>query len=304
MATVVTGAAGFLGRCLVDLLLARGETVLGIDRRPVHPRPGLAVLTTDLAGPDPQGRVRDALAGADRVFHLAALPGVRDQCPAGARHRDNVLATERVLAAVPLRTPVVFTSSSSVYGASAGGRPSHEHDPLHPRGGYARSKVAAELSCHARQAAGGRVVIARPFTVAGPHQRPDMALARWIDAAVRQRPLRLLGSPDCTRDITDVAQVAQALVALADREVTGTVNIGTGTAHRLADVVQAVSAALDVPVHTELVPAQPQEVPDTLADPARLRRMVGWAPETDLADLVARQAAAAGVTAPALAGLV
>lgn len=301
MTTVVTGAAGFLGRRLVELLLARGEPVLGIDRVPAAPRPGLTVLTADLAGPDPDGRVRDALATADRVFHLAALPGVRDRCPPAARHRDNVLATERVLAALPARTPLVFTSSSSVYGGSAAGRPSTERDPLRPRGGYARSKVAAELRCRARLAAGGRLVIARPFTVAGEHQRPDMALARWIAAAARGEPLRLLGSPDRTRDITDVAQVAQALVALADREARGLVNIGTGTGHRLAALAAAVGAALDVEVRTELVPAHPDEVPDTLADPARLRRWIGWAPQTDLPALVTRQVTAAAARAAELA---
>lgn len=302
MSTVVTGAAGFLGRSLVELLLARGEPVIGVDRRPVPPRPGLAVLTADLAHPDE--RVADALARADRVFHLAGLPGVRDNCPPQQRHRDNVVATERLLAVVPARTPVVFTSSSSVYGGAAGGRPSSERDPLRPRGGYARSKLAAERRCRARLAAGGRVVIARPFTVAGPHQRPDMALARWIDAAARGRPVRVFGSPGRTRDITDVAQVAQALVALADREVRGTVNLGTGVGHRLTELVAAVAAALDVAVRTEIVPAHPDEVPDTLADPTRLRRLIGWVPETDLAELVARQVAAArtGRPAPALAG--
>jgi nucleoside-diphosphate-sugar epimerase len=296
VASVVTGAAGFLGRSLVGLLLARGEPVVGIDRQPVPARPGLTVLAADLAEPDP--RVREALATADRVFHLAAVPGVRDRVPPWIRYRDNVQATELVLAAVPARTPLVFTSSSSVYGGSAGGRPSTEHDPLRPRGGYARSKVAAEARCRARLAAGGRVVIARPFTVAGPHQRPDMALARWIDAVARGRPVRIFGSPHRTRDVTDVAQVAQVLVGLADRGARGTVNVGTGTGHTLAALVAAVGAALDLPVRTELVPAHPDEVPDTLADPARLRRLLGWVPRTDLPALVARQVAASAAARP------
>jgi nucleoside-diphosphate-sugar epimerase len=300
MATVVTGAAGFIGRSLVTLLTGRGERVIGIDRVPMAPRPGFAALVADLAEPDE--RVRAALADADRVFHLAGLPGVRDRCPAGARHRDNVRATERVLAAVPARTPLVFTSSSSVYGGSAGGRPSAESDPPRPRGGYARSKAAAEARCRARLAAGGQVVIARPFTVAGPGQRPDMALAQWIDAVANGRPVRLFGSPHRTRDVTDVAQVARALVALADRGARGTVNLGTGTGHTLATLVAAVGAALDAEVRVELVPAHPDEVSDTLADTRRLRRWLGWVPHVDLPALVARQVAATPLRQPALAG--
>jgi nucleoside-diphosphate-sugar epimerase len=287
MSTVVTGAAGFIGRSLVELLLARGERVVAIDRLPASPRPGCTVLAADLAAAD--DRVAVVLAAADRVFHLAALPGVRDRRD---RHRDNVLATEAVLAAVPARTLVVFTSSSSVYGGSVAGRPSAEDDPLWPRGEYARSKATAETRCLARLAAGGRTLVVRPFTVAGPGQRPDMALARWIHAAAAGRPLRLHGSPYRTRDITDVAQVARALAALADREASGTVNLGTGTGHSLAALVAAVAGALDREVRTELVPAHPAEVSDTLADTRRLRRLLGWVPETDLPALVARQVAA------------
>lgn len=299
VATVVTGAAGFLGRSLVELLLARGERVVGIDRRPVPSVPGLTGTIADLAEPDEW--VREALTGADRVFHLAALPGVRDRLPESARHHDNVRATEQVLAAVPARTPLVFTSSSSVYGGSRARRPSGEQDPLRPRGSYARSKVAAEQRCRARSDAGGRIVIARPFTVAGPHQRPDMALARWIDDAAYGRPVRVFGSPDRTRDVTDVAQVARALIALADREWHGTVNVGTGTGHTLAELVSAVAAALDREIRTELLPAHADEVPDTLADPTRLRSLIGWAPRSDLPALVARQVAATPAPA-ALAG--
>jgi nucleoside-diphosphate-sugar epimerase len=286
MATVVTGAAGFIGRTLVDLLRARGERVVTIDRVPP------ADLVADLAAGDE--RVRAALADADRVFHLAALPGVRD---GRDRYRDNVFATEAVLAAVPARTPLVFTSSSSVYGGSADARPSAESDPPRPLGEYARSKLLAEQRC---LAAGGSVLVARPFTVAGPGQRPDMALARWIRAAATGRPVRVLGSPHRTRDVTDVAQVARALVALADRSATGVVNIGTGTGYSLAAMVAAVAAALDLEVRTELVPAHPAEPSHTLADTRRLRRLLGWAPETDLPELVARQVAATALPAVAV----
>lgn len=294
MATVVTGAAGFIGRSLLALLDSRGETVIGIDREPIPPQPGrtgFTALTADLA--EGGERVRAALATADRVFHLAARPGVREACLPALRFRDNVRATEVVLGTVPAGTPVVFTSSSSVYGGAAGGRPSAEPDAVRPRGGYACSKAVAEARCLARLAAGGRVAIARPFTVAGPHQRPDMALSRWIEAAATGSPLRIHGTPTRTRDVTDVAQVAQVLVELADREVCGVVNVGTGRGHTLAAMVAAVESAVDVPVRTELVPSHPDEVGDTLADPRRLRRLIGWVPETDLPALVARQAAAA-----------
>lgn len=186
----------------------------------------------------------------------------------------------------------MVTSSSSVYGGSAG-RPCAEGDPLRPRGGYARSKVQVEVHCAGRLRRGGAVTVARPFTVAGEGQRPDMALARWIEAARSGRPLMVFGCPERTRDVTDVAEVGRALLALTERGVRGVVNVGTGVGHPLGELAAAVGAALDAEVRTVVTPAAAVEVSHTLADTRRLRRLAGFVPRTDLPALVARQVAAA-----------
>lgn len=292
MVAVVTGAAGFIGSLLMARLAQR-EPVVGIDRRPVPAPAGATVLTADLLGPDPD--VRAALGQARVVYHLAGCPDVRDPRADVEQHRyrDNVLATAAVLAAVPLRTPLLVTSSSSVYGGSRKARPSAETDPLRPRGGYARSKLLVERLCEGRAQAGGLVTVLRPFTVAGEGQRPGMALARWIDSARRGQPLALLGSPHRTRDITDVRHVVQVLVDLADRRATGLLNIGTGVGHTLRELAEAVCAAVGVPLRTTLSLAHPAEVTHTLADTRALHRAIGWVPRTDLSDLVTRQLRAA-----------
>lgn len=293
MTVVVTGSAGFLGRAVVAALHRGGREVVGIDRRPAAPMGGGHVeIVADLLDADP-GAVH-ALRAAEGIIHLAGCPGVRDPRPdiGWHRHRDNVLATAAVLGAAGTRARVVAATSSSVYGGSADGRPCRETDPLRPRGGYALSKAAAEDLCQAHNAAGGHVVIARPFTVAGEGQRPDMALTLWIAAARAGQPLRILGSPDRTRDITDVRDLARALVALLDAGEPGPVNVGTGVGHRLGDLAAAVGAALGVAVRTRIEPAGPQEVPDTLADTTRLASLTGFVPVTDLAAVLARQVAA------------
>jgi nucleoside-diphosphate-sugar epimerase len=302
LAVVVTGSAGFIGRHLVALLAARGLAVVGIDRRPGTPAEAVE-LRADLVDAPGGGPCDDALAEADAVFHLAGRPGARDEgWPAGElarlRRRDNVLAAERVLARVRSEVPLVVVSSSSVYGGAGqgGGRPSRETDPLRPLGGYARSKVAVERRCAARAAAGGLVAVARPFTVAGEGQRPDMALARWLDDAARGEPLRVLGGLDRRRDLTDVRDVAAGLLRLAERAVAGPVNLGTGTAHTLGDLVAAVGAAVGVLPAVTVLPAGPEDPAATLADTARCRRRLGFVPRTDLPALVRRQAMAAGLT--------
>jgi nucleoside-diphosphate-sugar epimerase len=285
---VVTGGAGFIGRILVHEL-ARCGPVVSIDRRPMAQSDGITAITADLLDHAPE--VRAALGAAEVVYHLAGCPDVRDARPDAEelRYRDNVLATSAVLSAVPPDTPLVVTSSSSVYGGTADGRACTETDPLHPRGGYARSKLMVERLCEGRLQAGGLVCVARPFTVAGEGQRPGMAVSRWIAAVHEGRPLSLYGSPRRSRDITDVRDAARALAGLGAAGARGLVNIGTGVGHTIERIATAVCTALGVPPRFVIEPGHPAEVEHTLADTTRLRGLIGWVPHSDLDALVARQ---------------
>lgn len=291
MAIVVTGAAGFIGSNLVGHLRGAGREVVGIDRRHHPVLEGVRFVKADLS--EPSDEVDAALNEADMVLHLAGCPGVRDRSPdiAGRRHRDNVLAARRVLEATPQDTMVVLASSSSVYGGSDG-TPCRETQAPRPRGGYAISKVDAERLCATRAAGGGAVVAARLFTVAGERQRPDMALSRWITDISAGRAVQVYGSLERTRDITDVRDVCAAVLALAENQVHGVVNVGTGTSHTLGDLLSVVGAALDQEVRVDLTSAGHDDPHATLADPTRLFETTGLRPTTDLNALVRRQVAA------------
>jgi nucleoside-diphosphate-sugar epimerase len=299
---VVTGAAGFIGGHVVARLAGEGHQVVGIDRLPAPAGAAGAHLRLDLADPPNAEPLADALREADAVFHLAGRGGVRDTGPdvAAHRRRDNGLAAAAVLAATPLDTPIVVTSSSSVYGGArvVGGPegrvvPSHECDPLMPRGGYARSKVFVERLCARRRARGGLVTVVRPFTVTGPGQRPDMAVSRWLQAAAAGLPLQVLGSPDRRRDVTDVRQVAVALVDLVAHPNLDVVNLGTGVPVTLRDLLRAVGCAVGRELPVEVAPAAREEPAATCAHTGRLHDVLGWVPFTDLDELVAAQHAAA-----------
>lgn len=291
MPVVVTGAAGFIGGMLISALAADGERVVAIDRQPLPVcHPGVTVLHADLLDRDPAAC--DALAEADLVFHLAGWSGRRetDARPAARWYRDNVLATRVVLAAVPSRTPVVVTSSAAVYGRA--GRPSREDDPVRPLGGYGRSKVEVERLCAQRFVTGGTVSVARPFTVVGEGQRPDMAIAGWIEAVRTGAPVRLVGSPWHTRDIVDVRDVIRSLRAMATHGVVGLLNIGSGAPRTLADMVAAVCRAVGAPPELVILPDRPDEPDATHADTNRHEQLLGFRPLTDLDTLVRRQLAA------------
>ena len=294
---VVTGSSGFIGAHLVEQLAGRGAEVIGLDRR--LPSPGAAGvhLEVELTALDARDLIAETLERADLVFHLAGRAGVRDSGPEvdTARRRDNGLAGATVLGLTPRRTPLLVSSSSSVYGG-AQVRAGHviasqESDPVHPRGTYARSKVLVERLCAQRRVRGGLVTVVRPFTVAGPGQRPDMAVSRWLDAALSGEPAKVLGSLERRRDMTDVRQVARAMADLVAHPDLDLVNLGTGSPLRLGDVLSAVVGAVGRPVGIDVEPASREEPAVTCADTTRLEAHLGWVPETDIDELVGAQAA-------------
>jgi nucleoside-diphosphate-sugar epimerase len=298
MEALVTGSAGFIGRHLVEALIGRGYRVTGVDRRSAVPGHGYRHHRLDLAAPTPD--LAALAARADLVFHLAARPGVRESSVelSGLRWRDNVAATRNLLEVTPLATRVVVTSSSSVYGGSIVGAPSRESDRLRPRGQYARSKMAMEALCNRRRQLGGRIAVLRPFTIAGEGQRPDMAFSTWLDALRRGEPIRIFGSGERSRDITDVRDAVEGLIRAAQRGVNETVNLGTGRGHRLEEMARALLDVYgrDAEIVTEA--ASSEEAHSTLADTTRCAQILGFVPQTDLRGLLERQMAA---TAPARA---
>lgn len=300
MPVVVTGAAGFIGRHAVAALLGAGHAVTSVDRRPMPTAPRHVHLVADLVSR--AADVRAALAEADAVVHLAGRPGVRDAAPDIARWRwhDNVVAGEAVLADTPGTTPLVVTSSSSVYGGARRGTgrwlPCHEDQPLAPRGGYAASKAALEERCADRRDGGGHVVVVRPFTVAGEGQRDDMALATWIDQARHGRAFTVLGGPTRRRDVTDVRDVVAGMLAALAVPTPTTINLGTGRTHTLHELTSAVARHLEVPHRVEVRDADPVEVPATRADTGRCQELLGLLPRTDLDDLVRRQVRASATS--------
>ncbi|GAA3604219.1 GDP-mannose 4,6-dehydratase [Marihabitans asiaticum] len=294
MRVTVTGGEGFIGRTVVPHLVGLGHEVTVLDRAAREERrDGVVRIRCELTEID--GEAFDALTRADAVIHLAGCPGVRDDGPQvrWRRRRDNVEATRAVTSTVPATTPLLAFSSSSVYGgAQVQGRrirPSAEADQLRPRGGYARSKVDAERVCRERAAAGGHVLVVRPFTVVGEHQRADMAVALWSRQLRRGEPVVLLGGADRTRDITDVRDVARAVTGLLDRGASGTVNLGTGVSHTLVDLARSVAAATGCSGERVVADAERREVSHTMADISLLRSILGWFPTTDL-DAVVRRA--------------
>lgn len=302
---LVTGAAGFIASHLVDALLARGDDVLAVDRKSVTADPVAASnLAAALSGPRLTVRradlstddLDDLVGGCDTVFHLAAVAGVRQSW--GERFGDyvsaNIVATHRLLEACERGgvRRLVLASSSSVYGAAA--TASRETDATCPVSPYGVSKLAAEQLCfaHSRRADAALTVLAlRYFTVYGPRQRPDMAIARILRAALRGTVVELYGDGRQRREFTYVSDVVAATIAAADTDTDAAVaNVGGGASVTLLDVVRTAEEVTGMPVRVAHGGPQAGDVPATHADLSWCRQLLAYQPAVDLRTGMARQA--------------
>ncbi|MGW4896609.1 NAD-dependent epimerase/dehydratase family protein [Kitasatospora sp. NPDC004240] len=303
----MTGAAGFIGSHLVDALLADGIAVVGVDRRDPRVDPVAAAnLASALGSPEfvfVSADLRTCpleamLLDADAVFHLAAVPGVRDSWGElfGEYSACNVHATERVLTACEaVGVPrLVYASSSSVYGASSG-RPVPEDAQPRPESPYAVSKLAGEQLClaHARRTGSTVTAVAlRLFTVYGPRQRPDMLIGRALAAALGGSALDLYGDGGQRRDFTFVGDVVTGAIAAARTPLASSVlNIGAGISTSVLDVLKTVEGLTGRTVPVNRLPAQAGDVDFTLADHSRAVELLGWKPRTTLVQGISRQLA-------------
>lgn len=303
---LVTGAAGFIGSHLVSALLARGHEVVGVDRRQVHrdpqatanlaeyaTHPKLRLVTADLACDE----ISELLPDCAVVFHLAAVPGVRGSW--GANFADyaasNITATQRLLAACESGgvRKLVFASSSSVYGPSPG--PNRETDVTRPISPYGVSKLAAEQLCLAYARRPGTqlgVAALRLFTVYGPRQRPDMAVGRILSAALTGTEVTIYGDGSAQRDFTFVDDVVAAMIsASALSAACAVLNIGSGRAVTMTELVALAEQVTGRPVSLVHTDAQDGDVPATCADISCAQGLFGYRPAVDLAEGLARHVA-------------
>jgi UDP-glucose 4-epimerase len=311
MHILVTGGAGFLGSWVVARLAAAGESVVVLDdlsagRSSAIPFGAGSVRFV-------RGCARDAavvdrlVADASQVFHLAAMVGVRRSLAESVlAMRVNTEAATVVFDRCAARgVPVLFTSSSEVYGDSEA--PHGEDDPIalgspeRIRGGYACSKAHGEwLALGLARERGLRVVVVRLFNVVGPRQSERMVLPRFVRQALAGESITLHGDGSQRRCFADVEEVAKALVELAgEADAFGRiVNVGSDrecTIHELATMVREATG-VDAPLReVPLLDVFPSGVEEVHCRRPRLERLVsllGWRPSRAIDSIVARTVAA------------
>lgn len=217
---LVTGAAGFIGRRLVQMLLTRGDAVVAVDPALAH---GLSWPDGSSGHPLPVeewARYEGPDGQVDAIIHLGSPVGTIGVTHyAGSVAARIVAATQAVIDIAGWGIPLINVSTSEVYG---GGTDLGEHmpcvwQPAHSaRKAYALGKLAAEADVHT--AGLRRAISVRPFNVAGPGQSADLGfvLPRWARQHVRGEPVTVFGSGQAQRAFTHVDDFCDLLLLLAD----------------------------------------------------------------------------------------
>lgn len=320
MTTLVTGAAGFIGAALSRALLGRGERVIGVDCRVPYYDVGLkAARVADVAaGPGGDGfldlgtdfadmaALDKALLAAERVAgpitriaHLGAQPGVRWSIEHPHDYsRANLVGHLNLLEVARGRgVPMVYASSSSVYGGNAQLPFRVEDRADRPISLYAATKKADELLSES-YAHLYRLPLTglRFFTVYGPWGRPDMAVWQFTQNCLAGQPVRVFNHGRMRRDFTYVDDIVAGVIACLDRppaddglEKPGgslsphaIYNIGNNRSEALERLIEVIEQACGRPLLRENHPMQPGDVTDTYADISAIARDHGFRPTTPI----------------------
>ncbi|HET8997957.1 MAG TPA: NAD-dependent epimerase/dehydratase family protein [Acetobacteraceae bacterium] len=308
MPILLTGAAGFIGYHVAEALLARGESVLGLDNLSAYydvrlkqarlarlqGRPGFTFRRCDLADRAAMTDLAAANRDVTRIVHLAAQAGVRhslaDPYAYVASNVTGHLAVLEMARHLPRCEHLVYASSSSVYGANTK-LPFAESDRVDtPLSLYAATKRADELMSHAY----GHLFALpqtglRFFTVYGPWGRPDMAYFAFAEAILRGEPITVYDEGRVRRDFTYIDDIVAGILGCLDRPPAGEspplrlLNIGNNRSEPVSALIALLEEALGRSAIIRAAPRPLADVAETFADVAAIGALTGFRPATPLA---------------------
>ena len=322
---LVTGAAGFIGSRLCEVLAAGGHRVVAIDnlndyydpalKRARLERLGISLSETGEAG-EAVSRIYPDLRflrldikdrdGLQRLFaeekfsavmNLAAQAGVRYSLVNPYSYVDNNVVGFLNLLECARNFPVekfLYASSSSVYGGNVKTPFSESDNVDNPASLYAATKKSNELMARAyRNLFGIPAVGLRFFTVYGPWGRPDMAPMLFASAIAKGEPIKIFNNGDMSRDFTYIDDIVDGIVKILESEKPlprdyDVYNIGHGSPVSLMDFISLLESKMGMVANKVFMPMQQGDVKSTFADTSLLERDFGYKPSTSLETGISR----------------
>ena len=290
--SLITGGAGFIGSNMVRFLLEKGQKVRVLDNFETGRRENLAEVTgrIELIEGDirDMDTVRRAAAGAEVVYHLAALGSVpRSVKDPATSHDVNVNGIVNMLIAArdAKARRFIFSSSSSVYGQSKV-LPQHEGLPLAPISPYGATKAAGEIYCRTfYETYGLQTISLRYYNVFGPRQDPTSqyaaAIPLFVSALLRDKAPTIFDDGQQSRGFTYIDDVTEAnwLAANAKETHGEAVNISTKNAVTVNTVVNVIRKLMGKEnIKPVYAPPRPGDIKHSLADITRAKEVIGYEP--------------------------
>jgi nucleoside-diphosphate-sugar epimerase len=301
---LITGAAGFIGSHVAEHFLARGFSVFGLDNfDEFYPRadkvrnlkniishPSFQFIEGDITDKAALAKLPEVIAA---VIHIAAKAGVRPSIQNPEAYiKNNITGTWNILEWMKQRNipKMIFASSSSVYGNNPK-TPFSENDSVdHPISPYAFTKKSCELMNYTYHHLHGMDILnLRFFTVYGERQRPDLAIYKFFDAALEDKPVTLYGDGSTARDYTYVKDIVSGVSAALDYVMAGKnmydiINLGNHKPVQLFDLVEMIYEITGKKKNIVYLEKQPGDVEYTCADISKAKKILGYNPSTSMRD--------------------
>lgn len=297
MKILITGAAGFIGFHTCMKLLAKGDTVVGVDNFNDYYDPELKkaratqlksefetdIIEADISDYNEMKKIFQAHK-FDKIFHSAAQAGVRYSIENPfAYEKSNILGTLNLLELCRHFgvKDFIFSSSSSVYGNNEK-LPFSEDDQVdYPISIYAATKKSNEEMCFTYSHLYGlNCTCLRFFTVYGPWGRPDMALFKFTKNILKGKPIEVYNHGEMARDFTYITDIVNGVESAIDNPFRYQIfNLGRGQPVRLTKFIEALENSLGVSAEKNMLPLQPGDAKETAADITKAKQKLGYQPE-------------------------
>ncbi len=293
---LVTGAAGFIGSRVSEMLVEQGHTVTGVDNlndaydirmkeyrlRKLQALPGFAFQKLDISARSNVETLKRLNVHFDAVINLAARAGVRASVEnPWVFYETNVTGTLNLLELCRQKEirKFILASTSSIYGAKAPLPTPETADSEHPLQPYAASKKAAEVLCHAYHSLYDiDIGVVRYFTVYGPAGRPDMSMFRFTKWICEGEPLQLYGDGEQSRGFTYVDDIARGTIAALKPLGYEIINLGGHEVITMNALIAMLEERTSKKAIIERHSPNPADMLTNQADVTKARQLLDWQP--------------------------
>lgn len=297
---LITGAAGFIGSRVSQMLIEEGHTVVGIDNmndaydvrikefrlKFLRELAGFTFHQKDISNWEDVQVVAEASPPLDAVINLAARAGVRasTEVPFKVLSSNTTGALSMLELCRHYNVPkIIQASTSSIYGANPPYPTPENANSDYPLQAYAASKKGAEALCHSyHHLFNVDVSILRFFTVYGPAGRPDLAMFRFVQWISEGRPLHLNGDGEQSRGFTYVDDIARGIILALKPVGYEIINLGGHEVITINDLITMTEALVGGKAEVIRHPAHPADMHQNHADVTKARQMLGWEPRVGL----------------------